>query len=123
MPSKKAAAPPLFGVRTRISPAAARGLSIGAVALLLVLWFLVTWDFGGGPLVSPLKLPWPLDVLKGLVRLAVGTPDDRDNNLLTAVLVSSRRVALAFLLCILVSVPLGVAMGAFEAVNRMVDPI
>src|SRR5437868_4608715 len=121
MAAPKKTSPPLFGVRTRISPGAARALSAGTLLVLLGIWFAVT--AGEHPLVDPLKLPWPIDVLKGLVRLAVGTADDRENNLLSAILVSARRISIAFVLCIIVSVPLGVAMGSFEAINRIVDPV
>jgi NitT/TauT family transport system permease protein len=111
---KKAASPPLFGVRTRISAGAARALSFGSVLLALVAWFGTT--LGDQPLIDPLKLPPPHEVLRALVHLLF-------TDLGPELGVSALRVSIAFVLCIAVSLPLGVAMGAFEAVNRWVDPI
>jgi len=75
-------------------------------------------DFTGrGAIISPLYLPSPIDVLKGLVQLTV------DQGLLSSVGTSVRRVSIAFGLCVVVSVPVGVLMGSFEAVNRIIDPI
>jgi NitT/TauT family transport system permease protein len=108
----------LFGVRTPLPAGIARALSLGALAFLLLLWALLSVDFTGkGALVPPLYLPSPVDVLKGLVQLLV------DQGLLTSVGVSARRISIAFGLCIVVSLPLGVLMGAFESINRLVDPI
>ena len=115
MPSKvKAAAPQLFGVRTRISGGTARTLSIASVVLMLAGWFLVT--LGDHPVVDPLKLPPPSEVLRALVHLLF-------TDLGPELGVSALRVSIAFVMCIAVSLPLGVAMGSFEAVNRWVDPV
>ena len=40
-----------------------------------------------------------------------------------AILVSTRRIAIAFLLAAAVALPLGILMGAFEPVNRFFEPI
>lgn len=115
MPNKaKTAALPLFGVRSRISSTAARVLSVSTLLLLLVVWFLVT--VGEHPIVSPIKLVPPHEVLRSLVNLAF---TDLGPSLGTSAL----RVSIAFAACIAVSLPLGVAMGSFEAVNRLFDPI
>ncbi|MBK7863029.1 MAG: ABC transporter permease [Archangiaceae bacterium] len=113
MPSKKAA-PPLFGVRTRIAPGTARALSAGSVVVFLATWFLTT--LGDSPLIDRLKLPPPHEVLRALIHLLF-------TDLGPELGVSALRVSIAFILCIAVSLPLGVAMGAFESINRWVDPI
>jgi len=71
---------------------------------------------GDQPLIDPLKLPPPHEVLRALVHLAF-------TDLGPELGISAMRVSIAFVMCIAVSVPLGVAMGAFESVNRWVDPI
>jgi len=115
MPSKaKAASPPLFGVRTRIPIGTARALSLASVVVFFIAWFVTT--LGDKPLIDPLKLPPPHEVLRALVHLLF-------TDLGPELGVSALRVSIAFVLCIIVSVPLGVAMGAFESVNRWVDPI
>src|ERR1041384_8053189 len=41
----------------------------------------------------------------------------------TAILVSTRRIAIAFLLASVIALPLGVLMSAFDPINRFFDPI
>lgn len=110
----KAASPPLFGVRSRISSGTARIISILSVVLLFVAWFVTT--LGDKPLIDPLKLPPPSEVLRALVHLLF-------TDLGPELGVSALRVSIAFVMCIAVSLPLGVLMGSFEAVNRWVDPV
>jgi len=110
----KAASPPLFGVRTRIPSGTARAISLASVVLLFVAWFVTT--MGDKPLIDPLKLPPPQEVLRALIALAF-------TDLGPELGVSALRVSIAFVLCIAVSLPLGVLMGSFEAVNRCVDPV
>jgi NitT/TauT family transport system permease protein len=112
--SKQRASQPLFAVRARIPEGTARALSFGSVLLFFVAWFLCT--LGDKPFIDPLKLPPPHEVLRALMHLVF-------TDLGPELGVSAARVSIAFLMCIAVSLPLGVAMGAFEAVNRWVDPI
>ncbi len=114
MPSKPKAAVPLFGVRTRIPSGTARALSVASVVLLFAAWFVTT--LGEKPLIDPLKLPPPQEVLRALIALVF-------TDLGPELGVSALRVSIAFVLCIAVSLPIGVLMGSFEAVNRWVDPI
>ncbi len=113
-PKTKAAPPPLFGVRTRIASGTGRAISIGSVMLLFVAWFVTT--LGEKPLIDPLKLPPPNEVLRALVQLLF-------TDLGPELGVSALRVSIAFVLCIAVSLPLGVLMGSFEAINRWIDPV
>ncbi len=108
----------MWGVRTPLPDGIARALSVGSLLTALLAWCVLSIDFTGhGAIVPPLYLPSPVGVLKGLVQLFI------DEGLLSAVGVSLRRITIAFSLCIIVSVPVGVAMGSFETVNRIVDPI
>ena len=46
-----------------------------------------------------------------------------EHDLAAAVVISTRRIALAFLLASALALPLGVLMGAFKPVNRVFEPI
>ena len=127
MPPLKRAKPPLFGIRTNIPAQNSRLLSITSVVMVIGAWCLCSYvmvtrvDLSGVPqqvpLVSHYFLPAPHEVLQGLLYLSFET------GLLTAILTSMMRIGEAFLLCIAVALPVGIAMGTFEAVNRFFDPI
>jgi NitT/TauT family transport system permease protein len=70
-----------------------------------------------GRIVAPTFLPSPTDVVRGLLQLFF------EKDLGTAILTSARRIGLAFSLAAVVALPLGVAMGAFEPVNRFFEPV
>lgn len=106
--------PSLFAVRGRIDSKIAAALSVGAAASVFILWVVLT--LGEEPIVDPLKLPRPQEVLRALLQLAF-------TDLFYELGVSAMRVSIAFVMCIGVSLPLGIAMGAFEVVNRWVDPL
>jgi NitT/TauT family transport system permease protein len=88
---------------------------LGFVAPVLVLgaWCVVSY----GHLVDPYFMPTPTEVLRGTLQLFI------QYDLTTAILVSTRRIALAFLLASALALPLGVLMGAFDPVNRFFEPI
>lgn len=88
-------------------------LGFVAPALVLGAWCIVTY----GRLVQPDFLPTPTEVLRGTIQLFI------QYDLGTAILVSTRRIALAFLLASLLALPLGVLMGAFDPINRFFEPI
>jgi NitT/TauT family transport system permease protein len=67
--------------------------------------------------VPPDFLPTPTEVVRGTLQLFI------QYDLSTAILVSTRRIAIAFLLASALALPLGVLMGAFEPINRFFEPI
>ena len=96
--------------------------------LLLILW--VSLTSGAKPVVGGAFLPKPTDVLRVLLRdLIIGKQDVIDGQpvvvrvLLDAAIASSWRIVLSFLLAAGVALPLGILMGAFEPVNRIVEPV
>lgn len=109
----------LWALRTPVPPATGRLLSGSALAALLGLWFALTMPFGGGgaPLVGAHFLPSPVEVVRGLLRLTF------EHELLESVLVSTIRIAKALALTVAVALPLGICMGAFDAVKRLFEPI
>ncbi|MGB3292270.1 MAG: ABC transporter permease [Phormidesmis sp.] len=90
-----------------------RGLRLLSVVVPLALW----WLLSSSGLVNPKFLPSPVDVVQaftGLVSQGVFFED------LSA---SIFRVGAGFLLAAVISVPLGIAMGAFAAVRSLLEPI
>jgi len=84
-----------------------------APALVLGAWCVASY----GGLAPPDFLPSPTEVVKGTIQLFL------QHDLASAILVSTRRIALAFLLASALALPIGVLMGAFEPVNRFSEPI
>lgn len=88
-------------------------LGFVAPALVLAAWCALTY----GNLVQPDFLPKPTEVIRGTLQLFI------QYDLGTAILVSTRRIAIAFLLAAALALPLGVLMGAFDPINRFFEPI
>jgi NitT/TauT family transport system permease protein len=103
----------LFSIRSPLPKKAAFALGFVAPTLVLGAWCVVTY----GGLVQPDFLPKPTEVTRGTLQLFI------QYDLGTAILVSTRRIALAFLLASALALPLGVLMGAFDPINRFFEPI
>jgi NitT/TauT family transport system permease protein len=82
-------------------------------AVVLGAWCLASY----GGLAPPDFLPSPSEVVRGTLQLFL------EHDLLRAILVSTERIAIAFLLASALALPLGVMMGAFEPVNKLFEPI
>jgi NitT/TauT family transport system permease protein len=103
----------LFAIRSPLPKRTAFVLGFVAPALVLGAWCALTY----GRLVQPDFLPTPTEVVRGTLQLFI------QYDLATAILVSTRRIALAFLLASAIALPLGVLMGSFDPVNRFFEPI
>jgi NitT/TauT family transport system permease protein len=103
----------LFALRTPIPPTLALGLGFVAPALVLGVWCALTY----GGFAPPDFLPSPTEVIRGTLQLFL------QQDLGTAILISSRRIGIAFLLAAALALPLGILMGAFDAVHRVFEPI
>ncbi len=103
----------LFAIRAPLPKRTAFLLGFVAPALVLGVWCLLTY----GQLVQPDFLPTPTEVVRGTLQLFI------QYDLATAIYVSTRRIAFAFLLASALALPLGVLMGAFDPVNRFFEPI
>jgi NitT/TauT family transport system permease protein len=90
-------------------------LVLGLVAPVLVLGAWCVASYGG--LAPPDFLPSPSEVVRGTLQLFL------QYDLGEAILVSTRRILLAFFLASALALPLGVLMGAFEPVNRFFEPV
>jgi NitT/TauT family transport system permease protein len=119
---RRRAKPPLWGLRQRIPERTGRLFAFSALVLVLLAWGIcsyvsVTRNGKVEPLVSHFFLPPPGEVLRSLLYLFF------ERDLFGAILVSTGRILLAFGLSIAVAIPLGIAMGSFDSVNRFFDPI
>ena len=103
----------LFALRSPLPRTTGVVLGFVAPAAVLAAWCVISY----GGLAPADFLPSPTEVVKGTLQLFV------QYDLGQAILVSTRRIALAFLLASAVALPLGILMGAFEPVNRLFEPI
>ena len=102
-----------FALRAPLPRRAALALGFVAPTVVLGAWCLVSY----GGLAPPDFLPSPSEVVRGTLQLFL------QYELGSAIVISTRRIMLAFLLASAVARPLGVVMGAFEPVNRIFEPI
>ncbi|MFL5321968.1 MAG: ABC transporter permease [Myxococcaceae bacterium] len=122
MPPPPRRKPPLFSLRSNIPLATGRLLGLMSFGIIFLAWCICSYvqvNRGAGPepLVSHFFLPAPDEVLKSLLYLFF------EQDLGPAILTSLKRIGIAFGLSIAVAVPLGIAMGSFEAVNKFFDPV
>jgi NitT/TauT family transport system permease protein len=103
----------ILGLRTNLSQGTSFALGLVSPILLFGAWCGLTY----GGFAPPDFLPSPSEVLRGILELFY------DYDLWDAILVSSRRIGIAFLLASAVAVPLGVLMGSFEAINRLFETV
>ncbi|MFO0596607.1 MAG: ABC transporter permease [Myxococcaceae bacterium] len=112
----------MWALRSPIPAAAGRLASVISVAVLLGTWCVLSYvhverNGESVPLVAHFFLPAPDEVIKSLFYLIF------EKDLLQAVGISALRIVKAFGLSLAVALPLGIAMGSFEIINRIFDPI
>jgi NitT/TauT family transport system permease protein len=90
-------------------------LALGFIAPIIVLGAWCGISYGG---YAPADfLPSPTEVVRGTLQLFI------EHDLWGAILISSRRIGIAFLLASAVALPLGVLMGAFDGINAVFEPV
>src|SRR5687767_11389128 len=102
-----------WSIRSPMPRRTALLLGLVAPALVLGAWCVLTY----GRLVEPSFLPKPTEVIRGTLQLFL------HYDLATAILISTKRIAIAFLLASAIALPLGILMGAFDPINRFFEPI
>lgn len=103
----------LFALRAPLPRTTGFTLGLVAPTLALATWCGITY----GGFVPPDFLPSPTEVIRGTLQLFL------HHDLGSAILISTRRIVLAFLLASALALPLGVLMGAFDPINRLFEPI
>jgi NitT/TauT family transport system permease protein len=102
-----------FALRQPLPRTASLAMGLVAPVLVILFWCVLSY----GRLVPTYFLPSPTEVLRGTIQHIAQW------DLGGAILLSTRRIALAFLLAAVIALPLGVLMGAFEPINRFFEPI
>lgn len=115
MPRKR---PGVFALRSAPSSMTARFIGLGAVAFIILLWFLATrGESAEQRWVSPVILPSPVEVFRSFGALW----NERD---LGASIVSTlRRVLIGFALAAAVGIPIGIAAGSWRALESAAAPV
>ncbi len=103
----------MFGLRTNLPQGTSFALGLVSPIVLFGAWCVLSY----GGFAPPDFLPSPTEVLRGILQLFI------EHDLWSAIVISSRRIGIAFLLASAVALPLGVLMGSFEAVNRLFEPV
>ncbi len=103
----------LFALRAPLPRKLRPWLAVAAPALILGLWCALSY----GHIVPETFLPSPTEVVKGLLQLFF------EKQLGLAILTSTKRITIAFLMAAAVALPLGVLMGSFEPINRFFEPV
>src|SRR5439155_17764 len=95
------------------TPGSALRLAFIMPVLVLGAWCVVSY----GHLAPPDFVPSPTEVVRGTLQLFL------QYDLATAILVSTKRIVLSFLLAAAVALPLGILMGAFAPVHHVFESI
>src|SRR5205085_4488757 len=91
------------------------------IILLLGIWWFITYGVVELRMIPPNILPSPAEVFRQIPRLFHTSSDEP--SFLAHVLISLRRVGLAYLLALAIVLPLGVLMGAFGTVRAIFGPL
>src|SRR5215208_7025458 len=110
--------PSLLTLRLAPSRLIRRLIGVGAVAGVVVLWWLATT----GPaaenrLISPIILPSPAEVIRSFPSLL------NDRALLQSIAATLRRVLIGFGLAVVVGVPIGIVAGSWRVVEAAGSPL
>jgi ABC-type nitrate/sulfonate/bicarbonate transport system permease component len=97
-----------------------RWLGLGSFAVMLGVWFAVTGSGLWPPLVQPAFLPSPVTVAKTFWKLA--NNGYQGHTLAHHFLISLMRFGIAFVVCVIVGVPVGLLMGMHSGVRAALDP-
>ena len=97
-----------------------RLLGFSSFAGMLLLWIAVTGSGLWAPLVDPAFLPSPVTVAKTFWRLA--DKGYQGYTLMHHFLISLMRFGVAFGICVLIGVPVGLLMGMSSGVRAVLDP-
>ena len=103
----------IWSIRQPVPRGLALGLAFVMPVLVLGAWCVISY----GRLAPADFLPSPTETIRGMLQLFF------QYDLLDAILVSTRRIVLAFLLASAVALPLGILMGAFTPLFNIFEPI
>ena len=110
--------PPLFSLRIPPRPLTARLIGAGAVAAVIVIWWLLTFGVVAEErIISPAVLPSPWEVVASIKSLVT------ERALVQSIAATLWRVVLGFGLAVLIGVPLGVLAGSWRVLDAAAAPL
>jgi NitT/TauT family transport system permease protein len=109
-------------IRGRVPPSASILLGLVPLAVLAFSWWMLTHGIPEERILGPTILPSPREVVLSLHDL-VHTSDMEGRGLLDHIGLSLRRVALGFLLGLIIVLPIGVLMGSFGSARATMAPM
>ena len=89
--------------------------AVAMPAVVMVTWCGLT--LGRDPIVSQLFLPSPVQVLQATLQMIF------EHTLFDAIWASTLRILVSFVAAAAVALPLGIFMGAYEPINRLMEPV
>ena len=109
---------PLFALRLSPLPLTRRLVGVGAIAVVVLLWWLATTGLGSEDRwISPVILPSPAEVIRSFPTLL------NERALIQSVAATLRRVLVGFGLAAVIGVPLGIVAGAWRVVESAGAPL
>jgi NitT/TauT family transport system permease protein len=109
---------PRLALRRPPPPMTRRLAGIGAMAGIVVVWWLATLGASAeSRLISPVILPSPAEVIRSFPSLL------NERALLQSIAATLRRVIIGFGLAVLVGVPIGIAAGSWRVIEAAAAPI
>jgi ABC-type nitrate/sulfonate/bicarbonate transport system permease component len=115
--ARKGSGNALFDLRVSPPRAVRYLLGAGGVALLVLVWWIVTMGPVETRLVSPVVLPSPGEVFSSFGSLL------NERGLVQSIAATLKRVLLGFGLAILVGVPIGIAAGSWRVIEATSAPV
>ncbi len=112
----------LLAIRGRVPRGTSLILGLIPIAVLILLWWLLTRGAPEQRALGPTILPSPAEVVASL-RDLVTTTDPDNRSLFDHIGISLRRVGLGFLLALAIVVPLGILMGSLGSARVTFEPI
>ena len=97
-----------------------RWLGVASFAAMLGIWFAITGSGLWPPMVQPAFLPSPVTVANTFMKLA--NSGYQGHTLAHHFLISLMRFGIAFGICVLIGVPVGLLMGMHTGVRAVLDP-
>jgi ABC-type nitrate/sulfonate/bicarbonate transport system permease component len=95
-----------------------RLVGVGAMAAIVVLWWLATAGAGAeNRLISPVILPSPVEVIRSFPSLL------NDRSLMQSIVATLKRVLIGFGLAVVIGVPLGIVAGSWRVVEAAGAPM
>jgi ABC-type nitrate/sulfonate/bicarbonate transport system permease component len=110
--------PSFLALRLPPSPMTGRLVGVGAMGVIVILWWLATSGAGSEDrLISPVILPSPAEVVRSFPSLL------NDRALLQSIAATLKRVLIGFGLSVAVGVPLGIVAGSWRVVESAGAPL